>query len=158
MQQKEPEELLEIWKQNDREQWTDVAFGVIEEILMERLGTVPPQGGEPEEVTEQALSTYHDPEVMGRVSALAKTVAGVVLVASVVIWLVTVIGFASYNQIPGRGLVDILSYGLRSGTTLIWGLFYYVVLRFLSEAAYILMDIEDNTRGSDSGQASDEPS
>jgi hypothetical protein len=32
------------------------------------------------------------------------------------------------------------------------------VLRFLSEAAYILMDIEDNTRGSDSGQASDEPS
>ena len=37
------EELLEIWKTNDRVEWTDEAFEVIQQILLERLGYVPPQ-------------------------------------------------------------------------------------------------------------------
>jgi len=37
------EELLEIWKTNDRVEWTDEVFEVIQEILLEKLGYVPPQ-------------------------------------------------------------------------------------------------------------------
>jgi hypothetical protein len=40
---KESDELLEIWQENDRVEWSDMAFEVIKEILMERLGEVPPQ-------------------------------------------------------------------------------------------------------------------
>jgi hypothetical protein len=40
---KETDELLDIWKTNDKVEWSDVAFGVLKEILKERLGKVPRQ-------------------------------------------------------------------------------------------------------------------
>lgn len=45
LQQRETEELLAIWKQKDRERWTDIAFEAIHDILVERLGSVPEQDG-----------------------------------------------------------------------------------------------------------------
>ena len=41
---KDTEELLEIWKKNNREVWTATAFDVVREILEERIGELPPQG------------------------------------------------------------------------------------------------------------------
>ena len=46
---KETDELLQIWNDNNRAEWTDIAFSAIEEILTERGVTVPPQ---PNETTE----------------------------------------------------------------------------------------------------------
>ena len=40
---KETDELVEVWQSNDRVEWTEVAFDVIQEILLERLGELPPQ-------------------------------------------------------------------------------------------------------------------
>jgi len=40
---KDTEELVEIWQKNDRSVWSEVAFNVIEEILLNRLGSLPPQ-------------------------------------------------------------------------------------------------------------------
>ena len=40
---KETDELLSIWKTNDRVEWSDMAFVVLKEILEERLGKVPLQ-------------------------------------------------------------------------------------------------------------------
>ena len=40
---KETDELLEIWHTNDHEEWSDAAFDVVLEILIERLGEVPIQ-------------------------------------------------------------------------------------------------------------------
>ncbi|HMZ06894.1 MAG TPA: hypothetical protein PK078_04685 [Anaerolineales bacterium] len=37
------EELIEIWKTNDHVEWSDLTFEVLEEILKERLGTLPEQ-------------------------------------------------------------------------------------------------------------------
>ena len=151
MQQKETEELLIIWKQKDREEWTDTALDVVEEILIDRLGTIPHQGGDPEELPVQELDTYFDPEVMSRVSELAKAAATIVAVASVVIWLSTVFEYVSFYEVSGLGFIGMLIYAIRSGGILIRGVFYYVMLRFVSEAGYILMDIEDRTRGSADG-------
>jgi hypothetical protein len=36
-------ELLEIWKTNDRVEWSDTAFEVLREILRERIREIPPQ-------------------------------------------------------------------------------------------------------------------
>lgn len=59
--QKDTEELLDIWQKNDRGAWTDLAFAVIGQILAQRLAEVPPQGafwdasaGADEEVEESA--------------------------------------------------------------------------------------------------------
>ncbi|HUI89457.1 MAG TPA: hypothetical protein VLX61_12110 [Anaerolineales bacterium] len=40
---RETDELLSIWKTNDRVEWSDVAFKVLREILKKRLGKVPQQ-------------------------------------------------------------------------------------------------------------------
>jgi tetratricopeptide (TPR) repeat protein len=60
---KETEDLLEIWRQADHEEWTDLAFDVVKEILLERLGTIPAQSAdapetsaEPEEQVQAATA------------------------------------------------------------------------------------------------------
>lgn len=51
---KETDELLEIWQQADHEAWTDLAFEVVQEILLERLGQIPaPPAGELEPGTPE---------------------------------------------------------------------------------------------------------
>ena len=40
---RETEDLLDIWHTNDREEWSDMAFEVINEILTARLGDISPQ-------------------------------------------------------------------------------------------------------------------
>ncbi|HTP07810.1 MAG TPA: hypothetical protein VMP08_06145 [Anaerolineae bacterium] len=48
------EDLLEVWKQNNRREWTDEVFEVISQILLDRLGTVPPQDGTPVSAPRQS--------------------------------------------------------------------------------------------------------
>ena len=43
MQLKDSDELLKIWVKNDRLEWSDEAFSIIHDILLERLGNVPEQ-------------------------------------------------------------------------------------------------------------------
>jgi hypothetical protein len=43
MQEKETEELLEIWQENDYREWTASAFLAIRLVLLERLGKLPEQ-------------------------------------------------------------------------------------------------------------------
>ncbi len=43
MQLKDSDELLAIWVKNDRLEWSDEAFSIIHDILLERLGSVPAQ-------------------------------------------------------------------------------------------------------------------
>jgi hypothetical protein len=40
---RETDDLVEIWQTNDREEWTELSFDVIREILQRRLGELPPQ-------------------------------------------------------------------------------------------------------------------
>jgi hypothetical protein len=46
------DELIEIWKTNDRSEWSDVAFAVIQEILRNRIGEIPAQGASLEELSD----------------------------------------------------------------------------------------------------------
>ena len=43
MQLKDSDELLKIWVKNDRLEWSDEAFSIVHDILLERLGSVPEQ-------------------------------------------------------------------------------------------------------------------
>jgi hypothetical protein len=43
MEKKNTEELLRIWKENDREQWSDEAFEAIKQLLLDRGETLPDQ-------------------------------------------------------------------------------------------------------------------
>jgi tetratricopeptide (TPR) repeat protein len=52
----ETDELLEIWQTADHEEWTDLAFEVIQEILRDRLGEIPAQEVAEPEAEEPATS------------------------------------------------------------------------------------------------------
>ena len=54
------DELLDIWRRADHEEWTDLAFEVVQEILLERLGKIPAQ--EPEEQNPEVPETNLKPE------------------------------------------------------------------------------------------------
>jgi hypothetical protein len=43
MDLKETDELLGIWQTNNRAEWTDTTFEIVEEILKKRIGNIPPQ-------------------------------------------------------------------------------------------------------------------
>ena len=43
MNLKETDELLNIWQTNDRVEWTETAFQVVKEILLDRIIEIPPQ-------------------------------------------------------------------------------------------------------------------
>lgn len=45
LNEKETDDLLEIWETNDRVEWSDLAFEVLQDILTERIGSLPPQNG-----------------------------------------------------------------------------------------------------------------
>ena len=53
MNLKETDDLLEIWQTNDRAEWSDTAFQVIEEILKERSIALPRQNPPVYEHTEK---------------------------------------------------------------------------------------------------------
>jgi hypothetical protein len=54
---KETDDLLEIWKRNDREEWTDEAFEAIRIILTDRMGTLPAQKTDQEELNDRSDSS-----------------------------------------------------------------------------------------------------
>ena len=62
---KETDELLEIWRRADHDEWTDLAFEVVQEILLERLGEIP--APEPEEQEPEAMEPSHEPENQAQV-------------------------------------------------------------------------------------------
>src|SRR5688572_14016383 len=41
--QKETDELIQIWQENKRDEWSDLAFDIIQKILKERGVEIPPQ-------------------------------------------------------------------------------------------------------------------
>ena len=41
MQLKSTDELMRIWKQNDHEEWSDTAFEIVKQILLQRTGSLP---------------------------------------------------------------------------------------------------------------------
>jgi hypothetical protein len=40
---KETEELLDIWQSGDTDEWDESVFEIIKDILLDRLGDLPPQ-------------------------------------------------------------------------------------------------------------------
>ncbi len=158
MEQKTTEELLDIWKKNDRGEWTDAAFEVIREILAARIGSLPAQGEDivdSEEKADEAVEdddTDHVYEDLVRVSSLARGfswiclgLAVLVLVADIVLLLASV---TVANQMGwGRFSLDRVLIPLMSSLLpLLFGGFLFVVLRAIAEGIYVLLDIEDSTR------------
>ena len=158
MEQKTTEELLDIWKKNDRGEWTDAAFEVIREILAARIGSLPAQGEDivdSEEKADEALEdedTYHIYENLVRVSSLARGFSWICLglaVLALVVDIVLLLASVTVENQMGWGWfsLDRVWIPLTSSLPpLLFSGFLFVALRAIAEGIYVLLDIEDSTR------------
>jgi HEAT repeat protein len=60
LNQKETDDLVDIWKKNDRVEWSEVTFDVVREILQNRLGEIPKQNEPILEYVEQASEDEYE--------------------------------------------------------------------------------------------------
>jgi hypothetical protein len=146
---KSTDELLEIWKTNDRSVWSDEGFNAIQKILLERQGSVPPQKGV-STVEESDDSTYYNIDRLTSLATIANVLAWVILggdLIAVIAYLGLALNSTSVN------LIQYLMTPSNVLNLLIWcvvyilpGLFFFAVLRLLSEAVYVLLEIAENSR------------
>lgn len=73
MMLKTTEELIEIWQNNDRTEWSNDALDVVKELLQERLETLPKQNtpiNDNLSIQQQAENLFKDYEVKDRLNLL----------------------------------------------------------------------------------------
>jgi hypothetical protein len=161
MQEKDTEELLQIWKKNNRKEWSDQAFEVIHDILSEKLGTVPeqnlpsnvdvPETKEPveDEIAEEddAEEVFHDANVVLRIARLARISSWLVLVLGVALIILRLLSDLDnirqgLSAFPGQAMYALI-YGIVANA-ITWGV-NFIFLQAISQALYIFLDIERNT-------------
>jgi hypothetical protein len=59
----ETDDLIEIWQNNNRAEWSDTAFEVVQQILRTRLGQLPQQDEPTYENSEQDMNDESDEKI-----------------------------------------------------------------------------------------------
>jgi hypothetical protein len=168
---KDTDELLEIWKTNDRVEWSDTAFDVLQEILAKRIGQLPPQD-EPifnydkseaeskdglvlEEWEEKLIDNENQPEFYDTFEVIElrrniNKVAKVVIIVNILsgIWVFPMVreavagNFPTMSDIPGIVSSLLLTiFGIGSSI-----LVTYFPLKAMASILRILMEMEFNSR------------
>lgn len=168
---KETDELVEIWQKNERVEWSEDTFNVIQEILQERLGELPPQNepvleyedtdGENEEdeadseflIDDENLPDFYNPHEILRLEKWLSKAAIASIVASAVSSLIALpqtqrivlsyfMGDTSKNFVAWLIAIVIFVFGVGLQSIII-----YFPLKALGSMLKILMEMEFNSRG-----------
>ena len=102
------------------------------------------EGGAPGPVDE---GKYHNEEKLFRIASWADTLAWVVLVLYLVIFVGRLVSIFLAGNVMPLTSVDGIVYWLSSLSTPVVGGLYFLLLQAVSEGIYMLMDIEDNGLG-----------
>lgn len=165
---RETEDLLDIWKTNDRVEWSDIAFEVIKEILNKRIGKVSPQNEpilEHEEAAQgnggledwevKVLDDDNQPELYNTLEVL-KLKDNINKVAVAIIVVYTLLGLLNFQfvRMLFQGVVSSTPEIVRNLPNMIFTvlsvslqiLVLYFPLKALSQILRILMEMEFNSR------------
>jgi hypothetical protein len=165
---KDIDELLDIWKTNNRVEWSDTTFDVLREMLGERIGEIPPQD-EPileykenirgddgiEGWEEKLLDDDNQPELYDTLEVLSlRDNINKVAVAAIVIYILSGLSNIQYARALLQGVplslsettqsllptaITILAIGLRIALV-------YFPLKALTHILRILMEMEFSSR------------
>ncbi len=150
---KETDELLEIWRNSNRKKWTEVALDVVKEILIDKLGEIPPEQTMEEEIEkiEEDVSTaipgkntFHNEKNLLNTASWARILSWIFL------WLYLIAGVLRIIS----ELQDMKqAFALNLSQSYVWigllstpltGFMYFLILQAVSEGLYMLMDLEEN--------------
>lgn len=173
LNQKSTEELVEMWQTNDQVEWSALAFEIVQEILQERLGEVPPQDAP---VLEHVQDELQDEENLPDDEALKKITSDdnppVLYNPGEVLWLdrwlkraaiaaVVVSVVVNLFQVPTlQRVIYSFSLGNPAWNSMAWllaivvfifsaalqSIVYYFSLKALGVILKILMEMEFNSR------------
>jgi hypothetical protein len=147
---KETDELLEIWRSGEHKEWTEVALDVVKEILLDRLGEIPPEEKVEEEIEEDVSATipgentFHNEKNLLNIASWARILSWIILWLYIIVFVLRLI---SESQDTNQAFVFNISQpyvwlGLLS--TPFTGLMYFLILQAIAEGLYMLMDLEEN--------------
>lgn len=170
---RETEDLLEIWHANDHDEWSDMAFEIIQEILTKRLGEIPPKEETVVEELEEEDSKiennslpdweaklldddnqpeFYDPlEVLELRDNINKTATAVIVIYG----LTNVMGFPYYTFLINSYFrvdaeysfwVNVMAFILACLTAAVVIAITYYPLKALTHILRILMEMEYNSR------------
>jgi hypothetical protein len=152
---KETDELLEIWKRNDREEWTDEALKAIEIILTNRLKSLPEKYTVEESnvqsikltvAKEENPTVYYLPRKVIRLCQIMDIAAPISVIAFLIsnyqiLYQQVFSLFQPYDDKTGV----IIQFVLLLLTLFVNCVLLYFVLRVFSSILRILLQIADNS-------------
>ncbi len=144
LETRETEDLLKIWQQNDRVEWTPEAFEAIQRILVARNVSLPVQNAVVEESEE--ADTYYDRHRLDRIAAVARSLSWLAIVLlglALIFGVLYLVQFLATAESLVPTLPTILF--ILMVPILVFG-FFWVVLQVIAEGIYLFMDVEENTR------------
>jgi hypothetical protein len=157
LKEKDTDELLKIWKENNRSEWTEEAFDAIWSILSDRLGEVPEQGEPRDEYDDQvdeqeaeeqaAEGGYPTERKLIWIAELARNVSWVNVGVAVVYALYRLFaGFSNPQPIGGEVSLGLMqSFGILFPIvdSLVFAAVIFVLLQAVAEIIYLIMDIRE---------------
>jgi hypothetical protein len=153
MQEKDTDELLEIWEENDRSEWTDEAFQAVRSILLQRLGRVPEQGEPRDEYdalldeADESQADYPTERKLIWIAELARNVSWLNVGVAVVYALYRLMdGFSNLQPVAGLvrlGFMQGLGILLTVADGLVFAGVIFVLLQAVAEIIYLIMDIRE---------------
>jgi hypothetical protein len=87
---------------------------------------------------------YHSDEKLFRIASWANTLAWVVLVLYLLIFVGRIVSIFQAGNVTPLTSVDGIVFWLSSLSTPVIGCLYFMLLQAVSEGVYMLMDLEDN--------------
>lgn len=133
MREKETDELLTIWQQNDRQVWSDDAFEVIHAVLQERLSKVPQQAAPP-----RPRSRGADLIRLNTLAGWAKSFSWTVLGIAAISFLVRL-----YFLFGEPAASNLLSWLLVELASIAFAGFAFIILQVAAEGIYFLLDPQE---------------
>lgn len=103
---------------------------------------------EEEDVEEEVVETYHNPNKLIRIATWSNTISWITLVVAVALGIVKL--YLNINQVQQYAEVPPVAYMYYVGdgvVSIVIGVFYFLVLQAVSEGINILLDIHENTAG-----------
>src|SRR5271157_590750 len=142
LREKSTEELYTIWKEHDESEWTEESYRIAQQILKERIAQEP-SGQDKKESDSEDTDTYTNLNAAVRLASWSNYFSWF-FVAYAAFALITNIVNLVLNRTYNAS--TLISFGSSLLIPLLTG-FFAIFLKGISHFIYLLMDIEDNTRG-----------
>ncbi len=149
MSERDTEDLIEIYQENDLEGRTEESLEIVRQILVERLGTLPEKEPvkEDKEATVKEEFEFPQDKVLYRIADWSSRLSVIILTVAFINAVLSLGNYFTFTLPPSDWdvfrIYDIPITFLTHVMTILYAGFLSLFLQGLTEIIYLLMDIRD---------------